>query len=629
MAGELALLATRGCAALAVTTAAVPGRLSPLLAASALAVGGGRDPPFRGRGGNGEVRRASACRDAPRRSEDGACHRMGAPAPFPATQLRAPGQIRVAARGPHGRTQLPAIHSAPVSRTLTRSYHHHHHHHHHNNLNHHHQQQQASWYQQSRWYQQESLRGLTTEDVGKARQSKCQQTVMQQLSERARESKVPTGRLSRMVNFGGLAVGLGLGALAEVARKQLGMDKVPPGGRGLLDSSPFLSDANAERIVKTLCKVRGAALKLGQMLSIQDDSFINPQVQKIFERVRQSADFMPTWQMKKVLSAELGERWRDGLAEFNERPFAAASIGQVHLARLHDGRQVAMKVQYPGVAQSIESDVENLMMVLSVSKLLPEGLFAESVVEVLGRELAWECDYEREAACTRRFRTLLLEEEALFVPRVVDELSSARVLTTELVPGLPLDHTESLDQETRNWISLHIMRLCLRELFEFRFMQTDPNWSNFIYDPETRRVGLLDFGASRDYEKRFIDHFLELVMSASCGDKRRVVEELRELKFLTGYETKLLEDTHVDAVMIIGEAFSGDAAFDFGSQSTARRVVGLMPSVMRQRLAPPPEESYSLLRKLSGSFLICARLGARISCRPLFLDVYNKYRASA
>ncbi|XP_075926621.1 atypical kinase COQ8B, mitochondrial-like [Petromyzon marinus] len=620
MASELALLARRGCAAWAAE--AVPGRLSPLLAASALAVGGGRAPLV----GDAAVTERSAERARARTSRGAA--RMapaagwGPPRRPPRLTSARPGRSasrRAARTDARFQPVCPGLSRGPTttitittttSTTITSS-------------------SKRVGTSRRGGTSRSHCEGLTTEDVGKARQSKCQQTVMQQLSERARESKVPTGRLSRMVNFGGLAVGLGLGALAEVARKQLGMDKVPPGGRGLLDSSPFLSDANAERIVKTLCKVRGAALKLGQMLSIQDDSFINPQVQKIFERVRQSADFMPTWQMKKVLSAELGERWRDGLAEFNERPFAAASIGQVHLARLHDGRQVAMKVQYPGVAQSIESDVENLMMVLSVSKLLPEGLFVENVVEVLGRELAWECDYEREAACTRRFRTLLLEEEALFVPRVVDALSSARVLTTELVPGLPLDHTESLDQETRNWISLHIMRLCLRELFEFRFMQTDPNWSNFIYDPETRRVGLLDFGASRDYEKPFIDHFLELVMSASCGDKRRVVEELRELKFLTGYETKLLEDTHVDAVMIIGEAFSGDAVFDFGSQSTARRVVGLMPSVMRQRLAPPPEESYSLLRKLSGSFLICARLGARISCRPLFLDVYNKYRASA
>ncbi|XP_075439802.1 atypical kinase COQ8A, mitochondrial-like [Ascaphus truei] len=115
-----------------------------------------------------------------------------------------------------------------------------------------------------------------------------------------------------------------------------------------MDTSPFLSEANAERIVRTLCKVRGAALKLGQMLSIQDDAFINPQLQKVFERVRQSADFMPIKQMMKTLNGDLGPNWREKLDFFEERPFAAASIGQVHLARLKDGREVAMKIQVGG-----------------------------------------------------------------------------------------------------------------------------------------------------------------------------------------------------------------------------------------------------------------------------------------
>ncbi|KPP63872.1 hypothetical protein Z043_117829, partial [Scleropages formosus] len=175
-------------------------------------------------------------------------------------------------------------------------------------------------------------------------------------------------------------------------------------GRKAVLDSPFLSEANVERIVRTLCKVRGAALKLGQMLSIQDDAFINPQLAKIFERVRQSADFMPMKQMMKTINNDLGPDWRGKLEFFEERPFAAASIGQVHLARMKDGREVAMKIQYPGVAQSISSDVNNLMTVLSMSNALPEGLFPEHLIEVMSRELALECDYIREAQCAKKFK---------------------------------------------------------------------------------------------------------------------------------------------------------------------------------------------------------------------------------
>nr|KAF6492485.1 hypothetical protein HJG59_009677 [Molossus molossus] len=120
--------------------------------------------------------------------------------------------------------------------------------------------------------------------------------------------------------------------------------------KAVLDSSSFLSEANMEHIVSTLCKVHGALLKLDQMLNIQDDVFTNPHLAKIFE-------------------------W-DKLQYFEDRPFAAASIGQVHLARIKGRHEVAMKIQYPGMAQSINSDVNNLMAVLNMGNVLPEGLFS-------------------------------------------------------------------------------------------------------------------------------------------------------------------------------------------------------------------------------------------------------------
>ncbi|XP_069918283.1 atypical kinase COQ8B, mitochondrial isoform X4 [Oryctolagus cuniculus] len=533
----------------------------------------------------------------------------------------------------------------------------------------------GSWAQ--KLHQDGPGRGLGEEDIRKAREARPRRTPRPQLSDRSRERKVPASRISRLANFGGrvdserereterkvflccwftlqwpprpahcgrhtalirwqepgLAVSLGLGALAEVAKKSL------PGGppQPESSSSPFLSEANAERIVQTLCTVRGAALKVGQMLSIQDNSLISPQLQRIFERVRQSADFMPRWQMlggdchdhspQRVLEEELGRDWQARVASLEEVPFAAASIGQVHQGVLRDGTEVAVKIQYPGVAQSIQSDVQNLLAVLKMSVALPEGLFPEQSLQALQQELAWECDYRREAACAQNFRQLLAGDPFFRVPAVVEELCTARVLGMELASGVPLDQCQGLSQDTRNQICFQLLRLCLRELFEFRFMQTDPNWANFLYDAASHQVTLLDFGASRGFGTEFTDHYIEVVRAAADGDRDRVLQKSRDLRFLTGFETKAFSDAHVEAVMILGEPFAAQGPYDFGAGATAHRIQGLIPVLLRHRLRPPPEETYALHRKLAGAFLACARLRAHIACRDLFQDTYHHYWA--
>merc|ERR1711953_1550976 len=130
---------------------------------------------------------------------------------------------------------------------------------------------------------------------------------------------------------------------------------------------------------------------------------------------------MPTWQMQRVMTNEFGEDWRDKFKEFDEQPFAAASIGQVHRGKLHDGRVVAVKIQYPGVAKGIESDINNLLGVLKMAKIVPEKLFMDEVVRHMKSELAQECDYQREAKCVRVMKKFVAPYPSYYVPDVIDE----------------------------------------------------------------------------------------------------------------------------------------------------------------------------------------------------------------
>ena len=305
---------------------------------------------------------------------------------------------------------------------------------------------------------------------------------------------VPSTQLSRALGFASLGIGLMAGTIAEATSRFIDSrrNQNNDSSQEQTGTSPAVaSDANAQRLASSLARLRGAALKLGQMLSIQDETVFSPTLAKALRQVvHQGADSMPPDQLYHQLSTELGKDWKDKFVTFDEHPMAAASIGQVHRASIrHDNsssdttnktvRNVVVKVQYPGVAESIESDLANLNMLVKATGLAPPGLFIDEIIRVGRKEVLVECDYEREMANQVRFRQLVKEDDALreakfVVPCVIKELTTKRVLTTEFVPGGTIDKVANLSQAERNRIGRAIMTLAMRELFQWRFMQTDP-----------------------------------------------------------------------------------------------------------------------------------------------------------
>ncbi|RSL82768.1 hypothetical protein CEP52_016886 [Fusarium oligoseptatum] len=433
-----------------------------------------------------------------------------------------------------------------------------------------------------------------------------------------RESKVPSSRMSRIWNYGGLAAGMLGGAMTEGVSRAFG-----GGGEG----SILLSGKNMERLVAKLSRMRGAALKLGQMMSFQDTKMLPAPIQEVLQRVQDRADYMPAWQRDRVLAANLGSEWRELFSEFEEKPIAAASIGQVHKAVLKNGNRVAVKIQFPGVADSINSDLDNLSILLTATKLLPKGLYLNKTIDNARLELGWECDYEREAKCAQRYQELLSSEQDVFlVPGVYPEASGKQVLTMDFMDGIGVTRITSFTQEQRDWIGTQILRLCLREITEFRFMQTDPNWTNFLYNADIEKLELLDFGASREYPEEFVTQYVQLLAAASRSDKAVVKDLSEKLGYLTGLESRTMVEAHTKSVLTLAEPFLASApeVYDFKDQTITERVKALIPVMLHERLAPPPEETYSLHRKLSGAFLLCARLGSKVRCREMFEEALAK-----
>ena len=438
-----------------------------------------------------------------------------------------------------------------------------------------------------------------------------------------RERAVPSSRVGRVLGFGQMAASLLAGSVVE----RVGATFSGSGGGDEAPPRPRISRRNAEVFAEGLCRMRGAALKLGQMLSIQDEGLLPPELQEALQRVRQGADAMPQGQLQAVLEGDLGPGWRETLADFSEAPIAAASIGQVHSASV-DGRPVAVKVQYPGVADSLVSDIDNLATLAKVSGVLPEQLFLDNALAVAKKELALECDYTYEASAQERFRALLQAEGSrdYYVPEVFPAASGPRVLTSEFVAGVPIDRVEDMSQAHRDRVGSLVFGLAVREVFEWRYMQTDPNWSNFLYDPERNVLNLIDFGAAKEFPKPFVDEYLRMVQACARGDREEVLRSSRSLGFLTGDETPVMLDAHCEAGIAVGRPFAAEGGFDFGAgTAVTKRVAGLGGTMLKNRLTPPPDEAYALHRKLAGAFLACIKLRAVVDCKAILDAVAGKY----
>ena len=384
-------------------------------------------------------------------------------------------------------------------------------------------------------------------------------------------------------------------------------------------SDILLTPGNIGRLADRLSHLRGAAMKLGQMISMDAGDFLPPELAQIMARLRDNGHHMPPQQLQQVLAAQWGKDWRARFQRFEPRPIAAASIGQVHRATTHDGHSLAIKVQYPGIRESIAADVDNVATLLRVSGLLPRELDVGPLLNEAKRQLAEEADYEREGMQMTRFGELLADDPGVVVPRLDTEFTTNSVLAMSFVEGEPIESLVTAPQALRDSVTTTLIRLVLRELFEFGVMQTDPNFANYRFQPDTGRLVLFDFGAARDVAAATELAYRRL-LQAALGEDRAGVREAAVAAGFIGPGAVALHGDRVDRIIdiILGEMHR-PGPFDFGDRRfvAALRDHGIAIAADKAAWHIPPADILFVQRKISGTALLAARLEARVDVRAL------------
>jgi predicted unusual protein kinase regulating ubiquinone biosynthesis (AarF/ABC1/UbiB family) len=370
-------------------------------------------------------------------------------------------------------------------------------------------------------------------------------------------------------------------------------------------------------------------MKLGQLISLQGEDVLPREFAQALAVLRSSAAPMPPEQLHRVLGREYGKGWRARFAEFNEEPVAAASIGQVHRARARDGRDLALKIQYPGVAKSITSDVDNVAALLRMANVLPLGIDVRGIASEAKRQLQQESDYVAEGRFLERYAGLVADDPDLRVPRVHWDFTTPRVMAMDFVEGVPLEAMarDDVPQKQRDKLALALEHLMFRELFEFRVMQTDPNFANYLFQPDTEQLVLLDFGATMLLSAALVEKFRRITRAVIARDRAAIAQEAVGIGYLAADAPAGEVEAAVDIILLVCEPLYHRGRYDFGASDLPSRARDLgFDLAFRQGLlkAPPPDTMF-LHRKLAGMYLLVARLGARIDVgkliQPLLDDV--------
>jgi predicted unusual protein kinase regulating ubiquinone biosynthesis (AarF/ABC1/UbiB family) len=346
----------------------------------------------------------------------------------------------------------------------------------------------------------------------------------------------------------------------------------------------------AERMVDTLGTMKGAAMKIGQLASFVDTDFLPEEYRELYQdklaNLRSEAPPMPWEKVEKVLEEEWDEPVGELFEEFDQQAAAAASIGQVHRATLPDGRRVAVKIQYPGVAEALRADMQNAGMIMRLAKAIAPGLDAKAAAAELKERVLEELDYEYEAQNQRAFARGYRGHPFIYVPDVVTRLSRGRVLVTEWVDGVGFDDVKALPQAERDRFGEIVYRFCFGSIYHLLHFNADVHPGNYLL-MDDGRVAFLDFGMTKQLDREQVALEIAAIAAAAERNPERLRVALHDLGFVKDPK-KVDAERLMEHVMTIGGWYMEDRELTIDSQRVMRAIGAA---------SDPRSEYYDLMRR--------------------------------
>ena len=430
---------------------------------------------------------------------------------------------------------------------------------------------------------------------------------MKNLSEKENAKRLPISSMARTTLSAGLLLRLGINTSQSLMSDLFSVKRPDL-------KSALISKKNVTATVDTLKNLRGAAMKFGQLLSLDETVILSPDLAAIFAQLQSSGYSMTPSQLKKVLNHNWGDDWLIHFKYFDVRPFAAASIGQVHKATLKSGEVVAIKVQFPGVKQSIDSDLATLKFIMKTSGMLPENFPLEHYLSQCGDLLKRETNYELEAENINLFSCFLNGSKVMHVPKVYNKLSTDQTLTMSFLEGRELSNITEFDQSARDEISLNLIELLFNEIFNFKMVQTDPNLANFLLTRGGKSICILDFGACCRVSEDTYRLYKELLSVALSLDLNCIKSFLQEKNFIP-QETSMAGTKFLENIISVTiNELSKDETFDFQKSKVFQLIVqenlnlyfDLMPSSVLG------SDFIFIQRKIFGLILFFRSIGTKL-----------------